>query len=63
MVYKRQHAVITVKLMENQRAAVAVWAVQMLTYLVIQYSVSESRLTDDSFLGQKEQILVFNENT
>ena len=49
--------------MENQRATLAVWAVQMLTYLVIQYSVSESRLTGDSFSGQKEQILVFNGNT
>lgn len=49
--------------MENHRVTVAVWAVQMLTYLVIQYSVSESRLTGDSYLGQKEQILMFNGNT
>lgn len=47
--------------MENHRVTVAVWAVQMLTYLVIQYSVSESRLTGDSYLGQKEQILMFME--
>lgn len=49
--------------MENQRAIAAAWTVQMLTYFVIQYSVSESKLTGDSFLGQKEQILMFNGNT